>query len=88
MCLMASFEMKTKLFFLFLLIFSSCSFKSEKNYIVVDSFSQVVYETNDKEEAFEQADQLTLLGRVFSSKPQYFVIEADQSQCSIPFSSK
>ena len=53
----------------------SCSIKSDKKYVIVDSFSQVVHETNDKEEAFEKADKMTLFGRVFPSKPQYFVLE-------------
>jgi len=53
----------------------SCSVKSDKKYVIVDSFSQVVHETNDKKEAFEKADKMTLFGRVFPSKPQYFVLE-------------
>jgi hypothetical protein len=57
----------------------SCSMpKSEKKYVVVDSFSQIVYETNDKNEAFDRAQKLTLFGRVFASKPDYFVLEANK----------
>lgn len=57
----------------------SCSTpKSEKKYVVVDSFSQIVHETNDKNEAFDRAQKLTLLGRVFASKPDYFVLEANK----------
>lgn len=34
-----------------------------------------MHETECKEEAFNRAKDLTMLGRVFASKPQYFVIE-------------
>ncbi len=64
--------------FLLSINFCSCSIKSEKSYVVVDSFSQIVYETNDKNEAFDRAQKLTLFGRVFASKPDYFVLEANK----------
>jgi hypothetical protein len=56
-----------------------CSKKvsSEKDYVVISSFNEVVLETNSKEEAYETAHNLTLMGRVFSSKPCYFVIEGN-----------
>lgn len=60
---------------LMVLGFCSCSVKSDKKYVIVDSFSQIIHETDDKEEAFEKAEKLTLFGRVFASKPQYFVLE-------------
>ena len=60
---------------LMVLSFCSCSVKSDKKYVIVDSFSQIIHETDDKEEAFEKAEKLTLFGRVFASKPQYFVLE-------------
>jgi hypothetical protein len=64
---------------LLLINFCSCSApKSEKKYVVVDSFSQIMFETNDKNEAFDQAEKLTLFGRVFASKPDYFVLEANK----------
>jgi len=64
---------------LLIINFCSCSTpKSEKKYVVVDSFSQIVYETNDKNEAFDRAEKLTLFGRVFASKPDYFVLEANK----------
>lgn len=64
---------------LLLINFCSCSTpKSEKKYVVVDSFSQIVHETNDKNEAFDRAQKLTLFGRVFASKPDYFVLEANK----------
>ena len=65
------------------ILFCSCSIKSEKKYVVVDSFSQIVLETDDKEKAFKQAMEMTLLGRVLSSKPQYFVIEAKNEKTSL-----
>lgn len=67
---------KTEIFLLLVLL-CSCSKKvsSEKSYVVVSSFNEVVLETNSKEEAYETAHNLTLMGRVFSSKPCYFVIK-------------
>lgn len=46
-----------------------------KKYFVVSSFNDPVFETNNKEEAFEKAKNLTMLGRAFLSKPIYFVVE-------------
>lgn len=63
---------------LLIINFCSCSIKSEKSYVVVDSFSQIMFETNDKNEAFDRAEKLTLFGRVFASKPDYFVLEANK----------
>lgn len=54
---------------------SSCSHKQTKKYAVVCSFGSVVYETEDKDEAFKKANELTSFGRVFASKPTYFVME-------------
>lgn len=47
----------------------------EKKYIVVSTFNETVLETKDKSEAYETAHQLTLMGRIFLSKPCYFVLE-------------
>lgn len=64
---------------LLIINFCSCSTpKSEKKYVVVDSFSQIMFETNDKNEAFDRAQKLALLGRVLPSKPDYFVMEASK----------
>jgi hypothetical protein len=62
------------------LIFTSlgCSapeVKKNKKYTVVSTFNEVMLETEDKAEAYEAAHNLTLFGRVFSSKPCYFVLE-------------
>lgn len=65
------------------ILFCSCSFKSDKKYVIVDSFSQIILETDDKEKAFKQAMEMTLLGRVFPSKPEYFVIEAKNEKTSL-----
>jgi hypothetical protein len=64
--------------FLLLLILSGCYGKvtSDKKYVVMSSFNEVILETNFKDEAYKTAHNLTLLGRVFSSKPCYFVIES------------
>jgi hypothetical protein len=61
---------------LLLLVISACAPKSKCSYVVVDPYMQVVMETDDKDEALQKAEKLTLFGRVFPSKPQYFVIEA------------
>lgn len=60
---------KTEIFLLLVLL-CGCSKKiqSDKEYVVV-------LETNSKEKAYEAAHSLTLMGRVLSSKPCYFVIE-------------
>ena len=63
---------------LLIINFCSCSIKSEKSYVVVDRFTQIMFETNDKNEAFDRAEKLTLFGRVFASKPDYFVLEANK----------
>jgi hypothetical protein len=44
-------------------------------YQVISSFSEVVLETDEREKAYETAHNLTLMGRVFQSKPIYFVVE-------------
>ena len=54
---------------------SSCSVRQTKKYAVVCPFGSVVHETEDKDEAFERAKDLTYIGRVLPSKPIYFVIE-------------
>jgi len=46
-----------------------------KKYAVVSVFNETVLETENKSEAYETAHNLTLMGRVFSSKPVYFVKE-------------
>jgi hypothetical protein len=53
----------------------SCSSKQTKRYAVICSFGSIVHETEDKDEAFDRAKDLTCLGRVLPSKPIYFVIE-------------
>lgn len=67
---------------LLLVLLCGCSKKiqSDKEYVVVSSFNEVVLETDSKEKAYEAAHSLTLMGRVLSSKPCYFVIEGDKSK--------
>jgi len=43
-----------------------------KKYVVVSVFNETVLETDDKSKAYEVAHNLTLMGRIFSSKPVYF----------------
>jgi hypothetical protein len=69
-------KMNRILLLLFFLVVSACAPKSKCSYVVVDPYMQVVMETDDKDEAFQKAEKLTLFGRVFPSKPQYFVLEA------------
>jgi hypothetical protein len=73
----------------FLILFLGCRFESQfsyttkkpevvkedKKYIVVSTFNELILETEDKSKAYETAHNLTLMGRVFSSKPCYFVLE-------------
>lgn len=69
--------MKQIKYLLAILLFVGCSkVNSNKKYVVVSSFNDVVFETNDKEEAFKTAQELTSFGRVFASKPCYFVLES------------
>lgn len=66
------------LIFILLFLLSGCGPKAvEKNkkYTVVSTFNEVILETDNKAEAYEAAHNLTLFGRVFSSKPCYFVVE-------------
>lgn len=60
-----------------LLLFLGCSSPKEttKKYTVVSSFNEILLETDSKEEAYETAHNLTLMSRVFSSKPFCFVVE-------------
>ena len=63
--------------FVFLLRSGSAPRAKEQpvRYVVVGSFNDVVAEFEDKEVAFKTANELTLMGRVFPSKPFYFVLE-------------
>ena len=63
------------IFLLLIFLFASCSARQAKRYAVVCQFGEIMHETECKEEAFNRAKDLTMLGRVFASKPQYFVIE-------------
>ena len=66
--------MKNALILLALLL--GCSQpKVTKKYVVMSVFNDVMLETNDKAQAYETAHELTMMGRVFQSKPYYFVIE-------------
>ena len=65
-------------FLIILILFLGCSPKpveKNKKYTVVSTFNEVMLETEDKAEAYETAHNLTLFGRVFLSKPCYFVLE-------------
>lgn len=63
---------------LFCSVFVGCNNpKNNRNfkYTVISSFNETMLETNDKAKAYETAHNLTLMGRVFQSKPCYFVVE-------------
>lgn len=62
-------------FLLLLLVGCSNPKVQAKNYAVVSSFNEAVLETESREEAYEAARYLTSMGRVFISKPTYFVVE-------------
>lgn len=70
-----------RILLLLLLLLVGCNSKIEfaKKYVVVSSFNEVVKETDNKEEAYETAHNLTLMGRVLSSKPCYFVLEKESN---------
>jgi hypothetical protein len=66
--------------FAFLVLLFGCSYKdplkeTNHRYVVVSSFNEVVLETDEKAEAYEYAYNLTSMGRMFVSKPIYFVLE-------------
>jgi len=67
--------MKNILFFL--LLFAGCSQPtiSKTKYTVVSSFNETMLETDEKAKAYETAHNLTMMGRVFPSKPFYLVLE-------------
>lgn len=46
-----------------------------KKYAVMSCFNEVMMETDDKAKAYEAAHFLTLQGRIFASRPYYFVKE-------------
>jgi hypothetical protein len=47
----------------------------QKKYKVVSSFNEICLETDDEAHAYKTALYLGQMGRVFASKPDYFVIE-------------
>jgi len=61
----------------FLLLFAGCSQPtiSKTKYTVVSSFNETMLETDEKAKAYETAHNLTMMGRVFPSKPFYLVLE-------------
>ena len=65
---------------LFLILLFGCSSKDRPKepsyrYVVVSSFNEVVLETDEKARAYEYANNLTSMARIFASKPVYFVLE-------------
>ena len=46
-----------------------------KNYAVVSLFDEIVFETDNRLEAYEYSHNLTLMGKIHSNKLVYFVIE-------------
>jgi hypothetical protein len=67
--------MKNLIFLVLLFVGCSQPVVQTKKYMVVSMFNDVVLETNEKAEAYEYAYNLTSMGRVFASKPVYFVLE-------------
>jgi len=61
----------------FLLFFTGCSQPtiSKTKYTVISSFNETMLETDEKAKAYETAHNLTMMGRVFPSKPFYLVLE-------------
>jgi hypothetical protein len=63
---------------LFILFLGCNQPKTNKKYIVLSVFNEVILETDDRDEAYETAYNLTMMGRIFQSKPYYFVTEKIQ----------
>lgn len=66
-----------KIFILLIVFFVGCykPVVQTKKYAVVSIFNDIVFETNNRLEAYEYAHNLTLMGRIHSNKLVYFVIE-------------
>ena len=63
----------------FLVLLCSCSFKSDKKYVIVSAPSlAIVDEMDDKEGAFGKARDLNCFGRIFPGNHQYFVLESQR----------
>jgi hypothetical protein len=60
-----------------IVLFAGCSQPtiSKAKYTVVSSFNETMLETDEKAKAYETAHNLTMMGRVFPSKPFYLVLE-------------
>jgi hypothetical protein len=67
--------MKNTLFLIVLFVGCSQPKISKTKYTVVSSFNETVFETDEKTKAYETAYNLTMMGRVFASKPFYLVVE-------------
>ena len=67
--------MKKLLFFLLFFVGCSKPTISKTRYTVISSFNETMLETDEKAKAYETAHNLTMMGRVFSSKPFYLVLE-------------
>lgn len=59
-------------------LLASCSLRPKEGFVVVDPWGTVVLHTDDEKKAWELADDLTRMGRVLASKPQYFVLKAPE----------
>lgn len=58
------------------ILLASCSLRPKEGFVVVDPWGTVVLHTDDEKEAWRLADDLTRMGRVLASRPQYFVLKA------------
>ena len=67
--------MKSILFLIVLFVGCSQPTISKTKYTVVSSFNETMLETDEKAKAYETAHNLTMMGRVFPSKPFYLVLE-------------
>jgi hypothetical protein len=67
--------MKSVLFLIVLFVGCSQPTISKTKYTVVSSFNETMLETDEKAKAYETAHNLTMMGRVFPSKPFYLVLE-------------
>lgn len=59
-----------------LIVLASCAPSPKEGFVVVDPWGSVVLRTEDEEKAWRLANELTRMGRVLASRPEYFVLKA------------
>jgi hypothetical protein len=70
----------TRILFVLLLVLASCARPPKDGFVVVDPWGSIILRTDNEDEAWRLAAQLTNMGRVLASKPQYFVLKSPRNQ--------